>query len=79
MSSNELILEISQIASTTVINVAGLWFLVWYRVNRKFKKEKNETWRQGFEAYWVEIVITAVVVPQWPDAIRGVIKLLKAF
>ncbi len=75
MTTNELILAISQLASTTCINIAGLFILAWYRTKRKYPNRKNETWRQAFEAYWVEIVITVVVVPQWPDAIRAAVKL----
>lgn len=75
MTTNDLILQISQLTSTTVINVAGLFILAWYRTKRKFPNRKNETWRQAFEAYWVEIVITIVVVPQWPDAIRAAVKI----
>lgn len=76
MTNQQLAIELTQIGSTTIINVMGLWILAWYRVKRQWKRAKNETWMQRFEAYWVEIVITVVVVPQWPDAIRAAFKLI---
>ncbi len=65
-----------QILSTTVISCFGLWILAWYRINRKWVKAEPKTWKQWFVQHWVEIVITVVVVPQWPELIRAAIKLI---
>ena len=65
-----------QILSTTIISCFGLWILAWYRVKRKWIKADPKNWGQRFEKYWVEIVITVVVVPQWPELIRAAIKLI---
>jgi len=76
MTNQALALEVAQIFSTTIISCFGLWILAWYRVRRKWPAGKVTTWAQRFEKYWVEIVVTVVVVPQWPDAIRAGLKLI---
>ena len=76
MTTDQTIVEVTTIITGAAFNAFVLWLLVHYRINRKWKSKKNETLRQSLEAYWVEIVITVVVVPQWPDVIRAGVKLL---
>ena len=76
MTTQQTIVEVTTIASGTMFNAFALWLLVWYRIKRKWKREKNTTIRQALEAYWVESVITVVVVPQWPEMIRAGVKLI---
>lgn len=63
--------DVTELAMGTLINISGMWALAWYRVHRKFKKERYESIKQFVEANWVEIVITVMIVPQWPDMIRA--------
>ena len=61
-----------------VVTIAGLWFLVWYEVNRKWNKDDLSA--KGITAlpmffvrYRVAIIIAAVLVPDWADLLPALL------
>jgi len=54
-----------------LVSIAGLGCLVYYGVNRKWNKDELADKQIGFVKfiirYRIEIIIAAVLVPQWAD------------
>lgn len=76
MTGPQAAVEIAGAGFGTLLNICGLWIIAWYRV----KKPKGEKWkvttaREFVGKYWVEIIVTIVIVPQWPDVIRSAFKI----
>ena len=46
-----------------ITNLLLIGLLVWYRINRKFKKEPVKGWKALIDRNMVEIIIGAMVVP----------------
>jgi hypothetical protein len=67
-------LLLAKMAINGAVTISGLWFLVWYQVNRKWNKDELKL--TGLAAMWtpitryrVEIIIGAVLIPDWADVI----------
>lgn len=76
MTGPQAAVEIAGAGFGTLLNISGLWTIAWYRA----KKPKGERWkvaslREFVGKYTVEILVTVVIVPQWPDVIRSAIKI----
>ena len=68
------VLLLAKMIVNGIVTVAGLWFLVWYSVNRKWNKD--DLTAKGIAAMWnpivryrVEIIIGAVLIPDWADVV----------
>ena len=71
METNDLILAMTHVIVTATFNGFCLWLFANYRLNRKWPAGKVKGVLARCEKYWFEIVITVVVVPQWPETIRA--------
>ena len=65
-------LLLAKMAINGAVTIAGLWFLVWYEVNRKWNKDDLKasgvaSIAMGLVRYRVAIIIAAVLVPDWAD------------
>ena len=58
-----------------VVNSIGIMALVYYSVHRKFKDDnpKTRTWKMWIDRWRVELIIGAVLVPQWADWFPAVV------
>lgn len=71
MTTNDLILAMTHVIVTAAFNGFALWLFADYRLRRPWPAGKTVGLLARAEKYWFEIVITVVVVPQWPETIRA--------
>ncbi len=77
MDTQQAAVEIATIVMAAILNMFGLWVIAWYRVHKPGgNRQKVTSIREFLGKYWVEAIITVVVVPQWPDVIKSAFKLL---
>ena len=50
-----------------IVNILGMWFLVYYSIHRKFKLEGRNGFWGRLDRWRVEIIIAGVLIPQWAD------------
>ena len=77
MDANTILMTKLILAALT--NIAGMWFLVWYEVNRKWNKDDLKatgaaTILMSFARYRVAFIIAAILVPEWVELLPGLFK-----
>ena len=77
MDANAILM--TKLILAAVTNIAGMWFLVWYEVNRKWNKD--DLTAKGMAAipmaiarYRVAFIIAAILVPEWVEILPGLFK-----
>lgn len=55
----------------TVLTIIGLLNLSYYRLHKKYKRERNVNLREWADGNLVEIIHAAVIIPQWGVWITG--------
>ena len=77
MDANAILM--TKLVLAAVTNIAGMWFLVWYEVNRKWNKDDMTA--TGMAAipmaiarYRVAIIIAGILVPEWTEILPALFK-----